>query len=649
MSGRLFEPIQIGSMKLKNRIVMPPMCTNFASETGAVTERIVEYYAERAKGGAGFIIVEATCIDSPQGKISSCQLCVDNDKFIPGLSDLTEAVHAYGAKIALQLHHAGRQTLIELTNGKTPVSASDVPYVDSYGIPPGSILAQPRPLTLEEINILEEKFGAAAGRAKLAGFDAVEIHGAHGYLIAQFLSPFTNKRTDAYGGDFNGRMRFALEVIQRVREKVSGDFPISFRFSADEYIEGGINLELAEKIAERLEGAGVDILNVSGSIGETDHLCEAPMAVSPGYMVHLAEAIKKTVNIPVITVGRINNPTFAEKILKDGKADLVAMGRALIADPELPRKTFENKLEDVRRCIACNQGCIYRLMLGLRVKCTVNAEVGKERDFKLTLAKPKKILIAGGGPAGMEAARVSALRGHKVVVFEKADRLGGQLNLAVKPPYKGELENILQYLKGQLRRLNVKIELGSEVTLEIVEEINPDVVIIATGATPISTGIQGSDEVNVITAWDVLEENKEVGGKVVIAGGKQIGCETAEFLAERGKDVTIVVGFREPAADMEPYNRYLLLRRLSKNGVNFIYNSRVKEIKADTVIVLDNNFNMKTLKVNTVILALGVLPNNKLLTALQGRVKELYAVGDCVKPAKILEAINDASRIARII
>ncbi len=649
MNRKLFEPISIGSMELKNRLVMPPMCTNYASESGAVTGRLIDYYVERAKGGVGFIIVEAATIDSSVGKIINCQLCVDDDKFIPGLSDLTEAVQARDAKIALQIHHGGRQAQSKFNQGRTPISASNVPFIDIYGTPPGSVLSNPQPLTIEEINVIVEKFGEAANRAKIAGFNAVEIHGAHGYLIAQFLSPYTNKRTDAYGGNFDGRMRFALEIIQRVREKAGQDLPISFRLSADEYVNGGITLELAKKIAKKLEEAGVDLLNISGSLGETDHMCNAPMAIPRGYLVHLAEAIKRIVKIPVITVGRINDPRFAERILIDGKADLVAIGRALIADPEWPLKAFEGRLDDIRKCIACNYGCISRWSIGLRVKCTLNAEVGRERDYDPTPGKPRRVLIVGGGPAGMEAARVTALRGHEVTLFEKAERVGGQLNLAIIPPYKQELRNILQYFETQLRKLRVKTELGREVTPQLVKEVNPDVVIAATGANQLPPTFQVIENSNVVTAWDVLALNAKVGEKVIIAGGKQTGCETAEFLAEKGKDVTIIVGFRELAADMETETRYLLLQRLSMAGVNFVYNSRIKEVKADSVTVIDNNSNIKILKADTVVIALGVTPNDKLSTALQSEVKELYRIGDCVTPAKILEAINEASRIARII
>ena len=302
-------------MELRNRIVMPPMTTSFASEAGAVTERLTNYHVERAKGGVGLIIVEATCVESLLGRLIVNQLRVDSDKFLPGLADLVEAVHLHGAKIALQIHHAGRETTLEATEGRMPVSASNVPYIDMYGSP-GSVVVRPRPLKIKEIAELVEKFGEGARRAKAAGFDAVEIHGAHGYLIAQFLSPYANKRTDKYGGSFEGRMRFALEIINCVRQKVGSDFPLSFRISADEFIKGGITLKLAKKIAAKLEEAGINVVHVSGSLSETEHMCEAPMAIERGYMVHLAEGIKKVVGIPIITVGRINDPEFAEKILQ---------------------------------------------------------------------------------------------------------------------------------------------------------------------------------------------------------------------------------------------------------------------------------------------------------------------------------------------
>jgi 2,4-dienoyl-CoA reductase-like NADH-dependent reductase (Old Yellow Enzyme family)/thioredoxin reductase len=644
---KLLDPISIGSMQLKNRIVMPAMVTNFASDTGAVTERLVTYHITRAKGSVALIIVEAACVESNLGRLVVNQLRVDSDKFLPGLAELTEAVHLHGAKIALQIHHAGRQTTLEATEGRIPVSASDVPFIDKYGS--GTIIVKPRPLTIEEISDLVEKFGDGARRAKAAGFDAVEVHGAHGYLIGQFLSPYTNRRNDAYGGSFEGRMRFALEVVQRVKEKVGPGYPISFRISADEFTEGGMTLELAKRISVELEKAGVSVIHVSGSTGDAAPPIVAPMAVKRGYMVHLAEGVKAVVDVPVITVGRINDPELAEKILQEGKADLVAMGRGLIADPQLPLKTIEGRFNEIRKCIACNYGCEGRQNAGLRISCNINPEVGKEKEYTLILAeKTKKILIAGGGLAGMEAARIAALRGHQVTLYEKAHELGGQFILASKPPHKEELQNILEYYRVQMEKLKMAIELRKELVPKLVDEESPDAVIVATGAIPYIPDILGIENKCTSTAWDVLAGTTDVTDETVIIGGGEVGCETAEYLSQQGKRVTLVETLGDLALDMEPLNRYLLLQRLKEKEVRVLTRTSLKEILSDGVVVSNNSEECK-LEAGSVVLALGAKSDNRLAQALKGKVKELYVIGDCVKPRKSFEAIREGSWVARLI
>jgi 2,4-dienoyl-CoA reductase-like NADH-dependent reductase (Old Yellow Enzyme family)/thioredoxin reductase len=645
---KLFDPIRIGSMELKNRIVMPAMVTNFASDTGAVTERLVNYHIARAKGMVGLIIVEATCVESLLGRLVVNELRVDSDKFLPGLAELAEAVHLHGAKIALQIHHAGRQTTLEATEGRTPVSPSDVPYIDMY-TSPGSIIAQPRSLRKEEITELVEKFGEGARRAKTAGFDAVEIHGAHGYLIGQFLSPYTNRRNDAYGGSFEGRMRFALEVIERVREKVGSDYPLSFRISADEFIEGGITLELARRIAGKLEEAGVNIIHVSGSTGDSAQPIVAPMASPRGYLVHLAAGVKEVVGIPVITVGRINDPELAEKILEEGKADLIAMGRGLIADPQLPLKAMEGRFDEIRKCIACNYGCSRRLSLGLQITCNINSEVGKEKESRITRAeKIKRVLIIGGGLAGMEAARVAALRGHRVTLFERTDELGGQFILAAKPPHKEELQNILNYLRVQMDRLGVMVRLREEVTPELVDEEKTDAIVIATGAVPYIPRIPGIENEHVSTAWAVLAGKVDPKDETAIVGGGEVGCETAEYLHDLGKRVTLVETLRDLALDMEPLNRYLLLQRLKEKKIKTLTGTTLKAVVNGGIIVSDES-GERELEAESIVLALGAVPDNKLAQTLKGKVKQLYVIGDCMQPRRSLEAIHEGSWVARLL
>lgn len=635
---KLFTPIRIGKMEVKNRIVMPPMTSNFANETGAVNQRVIDYYAERAKGGAGLIIVEATCIDSPVGRLDDpLQLCIDDDMFIAGFNDLCEAVHETDAKIALQLNHAGRETTLEITQGIQPVSASDV-YC-------AATKTKPRPLTTSEIEVVVDEYAQGARRAKTAGFDAVEMHSAHGYLIEQFLSPATNKRTDRYGGDLNGRMRFGIEIVERTRELVGQYFPILLRLSAHEYIEGGLTLDDTKIIAKKFQDAGINCLDVSAGTYDSplERGSTQPMVVPRGFMVNLAEGIKSVVNIPVIAVGRINDPAFAEEILQNNRADLVAMGRALVADPYLPSKAMQGHLEDINMCIACMR-CSERTSSGLRLKCAVNVNVGKEKENSLRRAeKPKRVLIIGGGPAGMEAARTLSLRGHEVVLYEK-DLLGGQMNLASIPPGKNEIKNLIRYLTNQLEELTVEVHVGKEACLQDVE---PDEVIIATGSEPLIPRIKGINHSNVVTAWNVLKGTGKTGSNVVVAGGGMVGCETSEYLAEKGSKVTVVEMLNDIGLDMESKTRKYLLKRFDELSVEVYRKTKIEEITEDGVRVTDCNGKHSGLAADTVVLALGASPNRKVVEQVAGYLDKYWLIGDCVKPCKILEAIHDGARIGR--
>ena len=635
MKGRLWEPFRIRRMELRNRIVMPPMVTRYASDDGCVTERTKNYYEARARSGVALIIVEATYIHR-RGWAFANQLGISDDKFIPSMSELVQAVHRHGAKIAIQLHHGGREGNSKLS-GMQPVSASPLP---------GLVGEVPKELTVDEIAEIIEAFAQAAIRAKKAGFDGVELHGAHGYLINQFLSPASNKRQDSYGGDARNRARFMVEVIRAVREVVGEDYPLWVRMDGKEYgIEEGITLADAQETARMAQSAGVDAIHVSAwGPKAPNNLTTATF--TPAVLEELAEGIKKVVTVPVIAVGRIT-PEAGERLLEEGKADLIAIGKALLTDPEFPSKVASNRLEDITPCIVC-MGCRDDIrnpdVVGIR--CSVNAALGKEVESKIVPAKkPRRVLVIGGGPAGMEAARVAALRGHQVTLWEKEARLGGQLIQAAIAPHKDRIAALTKYLQTQLKKLNVEADLNKEATAAMIEQFKPEVVILATGVKPLTPEIPGMAMAHVVQAGDVLEGKVEVGNRVIVLGGEMVGCEAAEFLAEKGKKVTVTRRSPEMALGVGHNLRAFFLGRLSEKGVTLLPEIRYNEVTPGGLVVTTKEGEKKTIEADTIVLAAGSIPDQKLYQDIKGRVAEVHCVGDCVAPRKIRDAITEGYRI----
>ena len=635
----LFSPIKIGNLELKNRIIMAPMGTGSAN-MGAVSEKMINYYARRAMGGAAMIIVETTTVD-PSGLISEKRLRIDDDRYMEGLSALAREIKEHGAKAAIQLSHRGGQASKDEI-GTIPVAPSALPA-------PGH-KEKPRALTLTEIYQLIDTFADGARRAKAAGFDAIEIHGAHGYLICQFLSKASNIRTDEFGGNLKGRSRFATEIVRQTRKKVGDDFPIIFRFSADEHVKNGIDLNESKIIARLLEDAGVDALHISAGNYYTFEWIVQPMTLPRGCLVHLAAGIKSVVTVPVITVGRINDPILAESILQEGKADLIALGRPLIADPDFPIKAAEDREKEIRKCIACNTCIDYRIRLKTDIKCTVNPEFGKEEEYNYKPTKsPRRILIAGGGPAGMEAAKVAKIRGHHVIMCEETDRLGGQLILAAKSPSKKEIGNITEYYKYELKRLGVSLELKKTVTPDLVQEIMPDVIIIATGAIPINASALGikCDHNNVFTSHEVLGEQAVLVGKdIVIIGAGSVGCETAEFLSEKDMKITFIEMLDKAATDMEQYTRKLLFECLEECSIDMLLRSKVERIDKEGVVYTDMEGKSHKIAASSVILAAGSRANKTLINSLDNEKYAIFEIGDCVRPRSIIDAISEGFSIA---
>jgi len=633
----LFEPGKIGTMTLKNRLVMPPMVRNYATANGLVTPRYVDHIESIAKGGVGMIILEASFI-RPDGKGFVNELGIHHETTVGGLRKLASVAHRHGAKIGIQLYHAGRQTSAKIT-GVQPVAPSPIPDPSSGEMP--------RELEKKEIKELVATYAKAAARAKRANLDFVEIHGAHGYLITQFLSPFSNRRTDAYGGSFEKRLTFVTEVYKAVRRKVGKKFPVTMRLSADEMVKGGLTVKDTVKIAKHLEKLGLDALHISAGnyASYAKGFMIPPMAQPDGTMAYLAEAIKRAVKIPVIAVGKLRSPVMDESLLKQKKADFIAIGRTLLADPEWPKKVQEGRLDDINRCVACNQGCISRLFAQQDVWCTVNPACGREALFAAEPGLKKHVLVVGGGPGGLEAAIVAAKRGHRVTLYEKRKELGGQLKTAGVLPYRHEWEWLRQHLIRELKQLNGTVILKKEFHPDLIGEERFDVAILAIGASPVHPRIPGIDREQVVTARDVLDGKRTVRGAVVVAGGGCQGSQVAEYLAVKKHHVTVVEMTDAVATDAPVDDRALLLERLEKLDVTVMTKTKILNIGPKTVTV-DTGKGIRSLPADTVVTCLGFFPNNGLQHELQQYVKKVVTIGDCREVRRITDAIMEGALAA---
>ena len=645
MSGKLWEPFQIGRMELKNRIVQPAMGTNY-SRGGYVTERIKNHYGARANGGAGLIILEITYVH-PRGQVIEHQLGISDDKFIPGLRELAQVIHKHGAKAAIQLHHGGRIAKSSMTSMQ-PVAPSPVPLVG--GMLGGSMSTlggeTPKQLTIDEIAELVVCYAEGALRAKKAGFDGVELHCAHGYLINQFLSRSSNKRQDGYGGDLQNRSKFLIEIIRAIKKAAGADYPVWCRINGKEFgIEEGNSLDEAKEIARLAQDAGADAIHVTAH-GPTSPINLTSPTFVPGVIADLAGEIKKAVSIPVIVVAKIT-PEEGERILAEGKADLIAVGRKVLADPDFWNKASSDRLEDINPCILC-MGCrddVFSTTLG-GIRCSVNATLGKEMESVIIpTKKPKKVLVIGGGPAGMEAARVAVLRGHKVTILEKEGQLGGQLIQAAIPPHKGTIEPLRRYLETQLKKHGVNIELNKEATASTIGQFRPEVVVLATGGIPFTPDIPGLNQTNAVHAGDVLQGRVKVGNKVVLIGGGLVGCEVAEFLVENGKKVTVTNILSEMALGVVPGLRTFFLDRLSGKGVTLLTSVKYNEVTSHGVVLTTKEGAIMTIEADTIVLAAGTIPDRKFYEEVREMVAETYWTGNCISPRMIRDAIAEGYRI----
>jgi 2,4-dienoyl-CoA reductase-like NADH-dependent reductase (Old Yellow Enzyme family)/thioredoxin reductase len=641
----LFSEGQIGNLEIKNRIVMLPMARQFQGFNGEVTQKTIDYYGERAKGGVGLIILGSTRVFPPGHQFyTPASLNIGDDRYLPGHCDLVQAIHAHGAKVAIQFGHIGGQTVHQ------SVAASDVQqfFCD------GTAYCKPRPITRDEIYDMFEWFGQGALKAKTAGYDMIEIHAAHGYLLSGFLSPKLNLRTDEFGGSLENRVSIIVKLIQQIKRMVGDDFPVGVRISADDFVEGSIDLGESPRVARILEEAGADVISVSAGSHETQHLSNDIMRMDEDFKRPLFETVKKELDIPIIVGGGYRNPDRADKIVADGVADFLGMARSFLADPDWPQKAREGRVEDIRRCVSCGE-CLYQRggKFTWPHGCSVNAVFAREREWTQLepASQKKKVMVIGGGPAGMEAARIASLRGHEVTLYDRGKELGGQLLLAAAPPGKRRLLWIREYLATQLEKQGVKVNLGVDVTPEMIDRERPDAVVLATGATPKEPDFIDTSDQRVVSSWDILGGQIEpVAQKVVVIGGNMLGCEVAEFMADQGNLVSVIKmrPGAEMAEDCEPTNRRGLLDSLQECRVSLLSGFKVEGLTGDGVkVVQRDSGEERTLEAETIVLALGGTPERSLLDDLKKEEIEFHPIGDCRQPNNIRQAIYEGALVGR--
>ncbi len=664
MITKLFEPISVGPMSLSNRVVMTAMHLNYTPD-GEVTDRFIDFYAARARGGAGLIIIGGAEINDQASGVG-LMLSIKDDRYVPGLQRFTEAIHQNGSKAAVQLYMAGAYSFCGLRGLPTLAPSEYTTFFTRQ---------KTTPMTLDDIERVQEDFVKGALRAKKAGFDAVEVLASAGYLICQFLSPKTNKRDDDYGGPLENRMRFGLEVVRRVRQEVGSDMAVIVRVAGNDFVPDSHTNREARVFAAAVEKAGADCINVTGGWHES-RVPQITMDLPQAGYVYLARGIKENVGIPVIGCNRINDPFIAEEVLRERAADLVGVARGMLADPEFVNKAREGRADEIRRCVACNQRCFDHVFQLKPVGCMVNPRCGREKETVIgQAASPKKILVAGAGPAGCEFAVTAAQRGHKVILCEKEQQIGGQVNWSAKATNKHDFHYLFDYYRAVLPKYEVDVRTSTCVTPELVAAEKPDLVVVATGAAPFKPPIEAVEAPNVFQAWDVLKGKVQTGSNVVVVGGGSVGLETAAFLAEKGtispsqvyfltmhqaespevlrelmlkgvKKVTVIEMLTRIGQDIGLSTRWVLLKELEMRGVTIVTEAKMKDITTEKVVYTDSTGNDVTIPADSVVLAMGSRPENSLSRKLEQSGAKVHVIGDAKEVGRIGSALDDGFTLA---
>ncbi len=638
MLNHLFSPIQVGNMQVKNRLMMSAMSINFGvDEHCHVTDQLIEYFVERARGEVGMMLVGGGSVHPGGQELPDLPQMYD-DSCIPSLKRMVARIKPYDTRFGVQLMHGGRQSYLP-----QKVAPSAIPA-------PAVVKGEVRALTIPEIKELIDCFGQAARRCREAGFEFLELHGAHGYLINQFMAPNCNIRTDEYGGSFENRTRFLFEVLAAVREKAGADFPVGIRINGNDYMEKGWELRETEALAPMLEKSGAAYLHISGGVYGSTELTIPSMYTPQGCFVHLAEAVKKVVNIPVITVGRIKDPHHADQILADGKADMVAMGRSFLADSHYAQKARLGQLSQIRPCVGCCLGCIHAVLAKEPGGCVVNPEVG--REYKLgqdrSSAEPSKVLVAGAGPAGMAAARMFALKGHHVLVCEQESGSGGLLALAALAPGRGELDDILGFFRQEIQRLAIEVRYDTPLSAELLERFQPDQVILATGSLPDMPVIKGlfQTKMALVTNVELLRGRERAGKKVIVLGGGMAGLITADFLADQGKEVVVLNRKKSFAEEMASNDRYYLRERLKRGKVRLYKNVMVDAFTHDGALFRSQGETITLSGFDTVVISEKQQPIRDARKLENKTRASFHFIGDAKSPRHLMYCISEAEEIA---